>query len=473
MTSSLGRVLARTFFASAVLAAGTGRAGAQQEEEVPPYEPPADEAENAAETIYRFELGLYGGGHFFAKEHGLRPFDNDPEYLSPKDGGAFGFRLSFNVNAHVAFEGDVWWTPTRTRSLIEGNKTKLHVFGYRGAVLVDFVGRGPFRPFLQVGFGGMSSIVDDESVLPNDQDPMVHAGLGAKIFFTPRVGLRLDGIVMGPPAFASDIIKIGDETAFGGPDFQVLGTLFFNFLAAASPTQQVIVKKETVMVQPSGPIDPDGDGIAGENDKCPKLAEDRDGYEDDDGCPESDNDQDGIPDAQDRCPLQPETVNGVDDEDGCPEEDADQDGFLGSADKCPEAPETKNGFEDNDGCPDEIPQTIKNFTGVIEGINFKSGSATILRGSFNVLDRAVRVLMEYPDIRLEIQGHTDNRGRAAYNLRLSQQRAEAVRTYLLSKGISSNRLTAVGYGQEHPIADNSSRSGRAANRRTEFKLITQ
>ncbi len=421
------------------------------------------------EPLYRLEFGIYGGGHFFAKKHGLRQYSDDPIDFSPKHGGAFGARLTFNVNQHVAFEGDGWWTPTRSRD----GYTRISVFGYRASLLVDVVGTGPARLFFQLGAGGISSITNDEVEIPNDQDPVVHGGLGLKLFFGSRAGLRLDGIIMAPPAFAADVIKIGNETAFGGPDYQILGTIFFNFLEAPRPLPQVIVKKETVMVQPPAPVDPDGDGIAGEADRCPTQPEDVDGFEDEDGCPDNDNDRDGIPDKQDKCPLRAETINGVDDDDGCPEEDTDGDGFLGSRDKCPDAPETKNGFQDDDGCPDELPPAVKKFTGVIEGINFKTGSASILPGSFTVLDRAVQVLQEFPSLKLEIQGHTDNRGRAAVNKDLSQRRAEAVRTYFITRGIKPERLTAIGFGLERPIADNRSESGRARNRRTEFRIITE
>jgi outer membrane protein OmpA-like peptidoglycan-associated protein len=427
------------------------------------------------DPLYRLEFGVYGGGHFFAKKHGLRQFDDDPEEYSPRHAGAFGARLTFNLNQHVAFEGDGWWTPTKTRDSF----TRLSVFGYRASLLLDVVGGGPARLFLQLGAGGISSIANETTEegrppdVPNDQDPVVHAGLGLKIFFGARAGLRLDGIIMAPPAFASKVIKIGNETSFGGPDFQILGTLFFNFLEEQRPTQQVIVKKETVMVQPPTPVDPDGDGIAGDADRCPGQPEDTDSFEDEDGCPDNDNDRDGILDTQDRCPLRAETVNSIDDEDGCPEEDTDQDGFFGSRDKCPDAPESKNGFQDDDGCPDELPPEVKKFTGVIEGINFKTGSASILPGSFTILDRAVQVLQDYPTLKLEIQGHTDNRGRAAYNRDLSQRRAEAVRTYFITRGIKPERITAIGYGLERPIADNQSESGRSRNRRTEFRIITE
>jgi len=161
-------------------------------------------------------------------------------------------------------------------------------------------------------------------------------------------------------------------------------------------------------------------GIVGAADKCPDQAEDKDGFEDEDGCPDPDNDKDGIPDV---------------------------------SDKCPDEPETKNGYKDDDGCPDEVPAAIKKFTGVIEGINFKSGRATLLPGSYALLDRAVGVLKEYPEVRLEISGHTDSRGKADKNRDLSQARADAVKTYFIGRGIDSGRVTSIGrksLGISHP-----------------------
>lgn len=101
--------------------------------------------------------------------------------------------------------------------------------------------------------------------------------------------------------------------------------------------------------------DRDGDGIKDDVDKCPDDPEDRDGFEDDDGCPDPDNDKDGIPDVDDKCPNDPEDINGFEDEDGCPDgkkNDRDGDGIPDDVDKCPDDPEDKDGFEDADGCPD-------------------------------------------------------------------------------------------------------------------------
>jgi OOP family OmpA-OmpF porin len=480
MRSSFRRAFAPAIVlvvASSAVGGGGARAWAQGSSSEESTD--TDEGGANREKEYRFELGLYGGYHIFADKHGLGRRTNDSTVLSPKSGLAVGGRLSLYFNPYVGLEADTWWTPTKTRGLDPAKgvtqTTDISVFGYRGSLIVNFVPNGPFRPFIRFGVGGLTSIVNNEKVVPGDQDAEVDAGLGARIFFGERAGLRIDGTVMVPPAAGSSIVKIGSESEYGGPDFQILGTLFFNFGEVERSSHRTVVRKETVMMAappPPTPQDPDGDGIFGTADKCPMVAEDRDGFEDDDGCPDPDNDKDGIPDAMDKCPNQPETRNGIDDEDGCPEIDSDGDGFLGSRDKCPDAPETVNGYKDDDGCPDELPVEVKKFTGVIEGINFKTASSEILPGSYGILDRAVKVLQDFPDIRMEIQGHTDNRGKADYNRELSQRRAESVRDYFIAKGLKSERLTAVGYGFDRPVADNVSEFGRSKNRRTEFRLIT-
>jgi OmpA-OmpF porin, OOP family len=222
----------------------------------------------------------------------------------------------------------------------------------------------------------------------------------------------------------------------------------------------------------AGEGDRDGDGIPDSVDLCPDVPETMNGIEDEDGCPESDQDGDGIVGAADKCPTDPEDFDGFEDEDGCPDHDNDGDGVADSIDRCPDEMETMNGYQDVDGCPDEVPDPVKEFTGVVRDIEFAAASATIQRRSFRVLDRAAAVLKKFPSVRIEIQGHTDNTGSRAQNIALSQKRAEAVRDYLLKKGIFPERLVAKGYGPDQPTADNSTKRGQAENRRVEFKLIS-
>jgi OOP family OmpA-OmpF porin len=139
--------------------------------------------------------------------------------------------------------------------------------------------------------------------------------------------------------------------------------------------------------------------------------------------------------------------------------------------------ETANGYRDHDGCADEVPAAVAKFSGVIQGINFKSGSPEILKTSNKVLDAAVKVLTEFADVRLEIQGHTDDvqpkkGAKIATNIELSQLRADSVKAYFVSKGIAADRLIAKGYGETVPAAEGTSKAARAKNRRVEFKLLS-
>lgn len=223
--------------------------------------------------------------------------------------------------------------------------------------------------------------------------------------------------------------------------------------------------------------DNDADGIADQYDECPDDGEDIDGFEDKDGCPDKDNDNDGVPDISDRCPLAPESMNGHRDEDGCPDEpeygDRDKDGFLDNVDQCPDAAEVFNGVNDTDGCPDEgRVEVTAGAIKISERIYFDTGLATIQARSHSLLDEIAGVLKANPRIKkVRVEGHTDNVGNDANNLRLSQARADSVRKYLVAAGIESQRLESRGFGESYPVTDNSTPEGRASNRRVEFIII--
>ena len=216
--------------------------------------------------------------------------------------------------------------------------------------------------------------------------------------------------------------------------------------------------------------DRDNDGIVDSKDVCPDLAEDKDGFQDDDGCPDFDNDNDGIQDSKDKCPNEAEDKDGYQDEDGCPDPDNDGDGIPDARDKCPDQAETVNGFQDDDGCPDVLPAKLEdNF--ILEGVTFRTGSAEITEESFPKLDQVADQLKKYPDWNYEIAGHTDNTATDKINNKLSLDRANSVRTYLISHAIDGQRLVAKGYGSSRPKADNKTVEGKAINRRIEFYRI--
>ena len=220
--------------------------------------------------------------------------------------------------------------------------------------------------------------------------------------------------------------------------------------------------------------DNDSDGRPDAVDQCPLDPEDVDGFEDEDGCPDADNDGDGRPDAADQCPLDPEDMDGFRDDDGCPDADNDGDGVPDAVDQCPLEPETKNGVDDADGCPDsKLVRVTCTELRIEEKIYFGTGSATIKKVSFGLLDEVASVMQQIPSISgAQIQGHTDDRGSDIANGKLSQRRAESVRAYLVAQGVEPARLTAQGYGELRPIDTNDTKEGRARNRRVQF-VITE
>ena len=182
--------------------------------------------------------------------------------------------------------------------------------------------------------------------------------------------------------------------------------------------------------------DTDGDGIPDSRDQCLLEPEDKDGYLDDDGCPDPDNDADGIPDSKDQCPNEPEDFDGFKDDDGCPDPDNDGDGVADVDDFCPNTPGVTGG--DKPGCPKKnnfIVVTEKEIR-ITQQIQFEFNKAVIKPGiSYKILDEVVAVLVDNAKFTIEVQGHTDNVGADEYNLHLSQARADAVKAYLVAHGV--------------------------------------
>lgn len=238
------------------------------------------------------------------------------------------------------------------------------------------------------------------------------------------------------------------------------------------------------------------------SDQCPGTLQ---GLQvDEQGCPNADKDGDGICDpwvmenglsenyehiciGSDKCPDTPRGI--LVDSDGCPNVDRDGDGICDpwimdrglsemyahicvGSDKCPDVAETFNGFEDEDGCPDAIILK-KDQTIVLDNIYFRLGSADLEPESFPTLNALRRVFIDNPGIVVQIEGHTDSQGSDEYNLRLSQQRADTVRNYIIDVlGISRDQVSSVGYGEARPVATNQTSAGRAQNRRIEFRVIS-
>jgi outer membrane protein OmpA-like peptidoglycan-associated protein len=204
--------------------------------------------------------------------------------------------------------------------------------------------------------------------------------------------------------------------------------------------------------------DTDKDGINDEEDKCPNEA----GTAKYNGCPIPDTDKDGINDEEDKCPDQA----GPADRNGCPVSDRDSDGIADEADRCPDI----KGVAANNGCP-EVPSNVSKMLGSsAQNITFGATNAKLTTKSNASLDQVVNIMNENPGLNVRIEGHTDNAGNDDANMKLSEDRAAAVKAYIVSKGISEDRITSEGFGETMPIADNKTAAGRTKNRRIEIKV---
>ena len=205
--------------------------------------------------------------------------------------------------------------------------------------------------------------------------------------------------------------------------------------------------------------DSDGDGIQDKSDKCPIIY----GYIRYDGCPIPDSDRDGINDEMDSC----KTVPGFERYQGCPAPDTDGDGLNNEQDSCIYDP----GLKENFGCPITIDKLSEQLDSIEKNIFFSTGSSELRPESFTALDKIVLLLKENAQLKLIIEGHTDNQGTVSSNQTLSKKRARAVMNYLVSRGIDKMDLESIGFGQAKPITDNTSEMGRATNRRVELRVI--
>src|SRR5690606_10555266 len=176
----------------------------------------------------------------------------------------------------------------------------------------------------------------------------------------------------------------------------------------------------------------------------------------------------------DACPMDPEDKDGFEDEDGCPDIDNDRDQILDVDDSCPNKPETYNGLEDEDGCPDKGKVIIDGSDIVIlEKIQFETNKAEILPQSQEIINAVVSLLKHHPEFWIiEVAGHADERASDEHNLRLTKARAAAVVTALSKQGIDKDRLVSQGYGEDCPLDEGHDAAAGAHNRRVDFKVLT-
>ncbi|KGL59389.1 MULTISPECIES: OmpA family protein [unclassified Polaribacter] len=310
------------------------------------------------------------------------------------------------------------------------------------------------------------------------QEGMINLGVGFNTWFSDNLGLNFQ---TGTKKGFSDNVKTHYQTSLG---------LVVKFGGKDTDGDGVYDKKDACpevagLIEFNGCPDADGDGIKDSDDACPNVAglaamngcpdADGDGVADKDdmcpnakgtkankGCPDSDGD--GLVDKDDKCA----TIAGPSANGGCPWPDTDGDGVLDKDDNC----KTEVGPASNNGCPEPViteaaKMGVDTFA---KAILFNTGRASFKSGVSKQIDGMLAIMNEFPKAEFDIKGYTDSTGSASNNLKLSEKRANAVRNYLISKGIAASRLIAKGYGEDAPIDSNKTRAGRSNNRRVEVKV---
>jgi outer membrane protein OmpA-like peptidoglycan-associated protein len=390
--------------------------------------------------------------------------------VSRSVGNHFAIGLTGSVNKIDKF---VSRTPG-TNDFVVTNPGDLTYYAADALVKYNFLS-GWFDPYLHLGGG--------YTWLDNKGAGTVNGGLGINFWFSENVGLTVqstykhsfeDQMEANVPRhlqhFAGLTFKFGGKDTDGDGIYdkddlcpEIAGLEQFQGCpdtdADGIPDKDDACPQEAGLAEFQGCPDRDSDGIADKDDACPDVA----GLQNLQGCP--DTDSDGLADKDDKCP----TVSGPRENGGCPWPDTDGDGVLDKDDLCPEV----RGTTANRGCPEVTEEVIKRLNEYARTILFNSGKATFKDETIPVLNNMLAIFKEYPQARFSIEGHTDSDGSNALNQTLSENRAAAVRNFLIENGIASDRLMSTGYGETKPIATNKTAAGKAQNRRVEIKLIKE
>jgi len=341
-----------------------------------------------------------------------------------KSAPVYGMRAGYNFARNWGAEGFFNYVPTKIKDIVGDDDLKL--YGYGIDVLYHFMPENRLVPFLAAGVGGISYSPQIGNNSPNKFT--VDYGAGLKYFLTDWLALRADvrHVIPLSDRYNDLLCTVGINFAFGGVKKAAP-------VAEGSAVQQAAAPAEVLM----------------------------------------DSDKDGVPDNMDRCPDTPSGV--AVDKDGCPA-DSDRDGVPDYLDKCPDTPIGVT--VDENGCPPAVAQETRRQAEKAQEIKekgrttlkvlFDFDKAEIRKNSFEEIDDMAAVMKKYPELNIIIEGHTDNVGGAAYNKKLSQRRADAVKKYMVEKcGIDAKRLSTIGFGEEKSIASNATREGRQKNRRVE------
>jgi OOP family OmpA-OmpF porin len=381
--------------------------------------------------LHRVEIGVMGG--FILPDKDLSNKDSTLEGVEPTG----GLRLGVNFARHFD------WFVDGTVADSNANVAAGDVEARSARTGIGFYFPRPHGKkvqwFVNLGVGRVNYNLE---LLPNFDRTFATVALGQRVRLDKRSSFRwelrsgraFDGGSSDPPEVAGQDIQITQ------------GLISINWGLGRSAR------------------DSDKDGVIDPRDDCPDTPQGA--IVDERGCP-IDSDGDGVWDGIDRCPNTPRGA--IVDEWGCPS-DSDGDGVWDGIDQCPNTPRGTPVRED--GCPKAVPLfTPEKNQLILEGVFFEFDKAVLMPVSRDTLDVVGQSLIDWPKVRVEVQGHTDSQGDVQYNEDLSMRRAQAVKDYLVSRGVSADRMTVTGFGESRPIADNSTMEGRAKNRRVQLQKL--
>jgi len=402
-----------------------------------------------------------------------------------------GIRAGYNFTKNIGVEALYDYATETDGKSVPLSDISMQRFG--GQALYHFFPDNVFVPYLAAGISGVKF---DGNGIDNSTHGAFDYGVGAKYFVTDDIAIRGDlrHIIYRYDSGTDNDMEytLGAYFQFGGakpamkpvaatpapapvaePVKAVAAPVTVLAAPADSDMDTVIDTMDKCPGTPAGvtvdaqgcPVDSDRDGVADYLDKCPRTPTGV--VVDGDGCP-ADTDKDGVANYLDKCPGTP--TGAAVDADGCPL-DSDRDGVADYLDKCPTTP--LGAAVDAKGCTLEVAKRFCDKPAVI-AISFDTNKTDVKAMYYEELDKLGNFLKEYPNAKGTIEGHTDSDGSKQLNLKLSQARAENVRSYIIKKfGIEGSRVSAIGYGSAKPVASNKTAAGKAKNRRTEAVFTCQ
>ncbi len=380
------------------------------------------------------QLGAYFGPRVFSSDSRLGYIEGAPGHPALENGIQIGARVARPFFPWLVPELELTFAPTDTTAVAGAMPVSVLWMEPRIHMRFELLPGRRFQPFLVIGGGAPIVISSARMTLNTGVLGEAYAGGGLRYDTGRSFALRFDARITGLPGIERYV------------------TAEFDFSFGIELQLGRAKAKKPVELEQIQRADKDDDGIVDARDTCPDRAEDADGFDDLDGCPDIDNDLDRV---------------------------------LDIADRCASVAETYNGFDDDDGCPDTVPLEVDNLRGTVEGLLYADGETVVRDSAQPNIQRIAKTMAAYPTIKVVLIGHTDDREAnqfatvveggpppdfAQLALDLSRARAEAVKQALVTAGVAAPRVEIVGRGAEEPVSDNDKPKGRLANRRVEIKL---